>query len=114
MININDLTLGQIKEINAVAGTSTNKQDGSHWEIGKPYFIRTATYHLSGRLVKVAGSELVLEDAAWIADSGRFTQAVATGDFSEVEPFPTGMQVIVNRTAVIDAVKIPKFPTSQK
>jgi hypothetical protein len=54
------------------------------------------------------------EDAAWIADSGRFTQAVASGDFSEVEPFPTGMQVIVNRTAVIDAVKIPKFPTSQK
>jgi hypothetical protein len=113
MININDLTLGQIKEIGQITGTQP-KSDDSHWEISKPYFIRTATYHLTGRLVKVTPIELVLEDAAWIADSGRFTQAVSSGDFSEVEPFPTGMQVIVNRTAVIDAVKIPKFPTSQK
>ena len=113
MININDLTLGQIKEIGAITGTS-NKTDDSHWDTGKPYFIRTATYHLTGRLVKVTPIELVLEDAAWIADSGRFADAVKSGDFSEVEPFPGEMQVIVNRTAIIDAVKIPKFPTSQK
>ena len=57
--------------------------------------------------------EIVLEDAAWIADTGRFSQALAAAEFSEVEPFPCG-RVIVGRGSIIDAVQIKIAPRSQK
>ena len=87
--------------------------DNSHWNIGKNYLIRTATMIDVGRLVAVTDHELVLEDASWVADTGRFAKALETSDFSEVEMFPKG-QVIVGRSALIDAVMITKLPTATK
>ena len=43
---------------------------------------------------------LTLDDAAWIADSGRWAAALATGSLSEVEPFPGS--VMVSMGAVVD------------
>ena len=83
------------------------------WEIGKIYLIRTVTMIDTGRLVAVTPQELVLEDAAWIADTGRFAQAVEKAEFGEVEPFPIG-RVIIGRGSIIDAVQITKTPRSQK
>lgn len=54
--------------------------------IGKNFFIRTVTYHLTGKITKIIGSMLILEDAAWIPDSGRFMQAIKNGTLKEVEP----------------------------
>jgi len=57
--------------------------------IGKKWFFRTVTYHLIGEvtgLVSVGECQFaVLKDACWVADSGRFTQAVKDGVLSEVE-----------------------------
>lgn len=86
----------------------------THWKIGANYFIRTVTHHLAGRLVSVEQQELVLDNASWIADDGRFTQALLTCNFDEVELFPPREQVIVGRSSLIDAVEIPSLPTSQK
>lgn len=86
----------------------------SHWEIGKPYFIRTVTHHFTGILVKVGTMEIVLKSASWIPDDGRFSDAVRTGMFDEVEPFPEGMSVIIGRASLIDAVQIPSVPRSQQ
>lgn len=84
------------------------------WQIGSAYLIRTVTMIQTGRLVAVTDQELVLEDAAWIADTGRFSDAVRGGSFLEVEPFPDG-QVIIGRGAVIDACAVPfALPRSQK
>ena len=71
------------------------------WRVGTAYFIRTVTYHLVGRLTRVGPLELELEDAAWVADSGRWNEALRTGKLSEVEPFPE--PVIVGRGAISDA-----------
>ena len=54
--------------------------------VGEKFFFRTVTYHLTGRVKKVFGSILELENAAWIADSGRFMQAIKEGKLNEVEP----------------------------
>lgn len=54
--------------------------------VGEKFFFRTVTYHLTGRVKKVIGSILELENAAWIADSGRFMQAIKDGVLNEVEP----------------------------
>ena len=83
------------------------------WKIGKPYLIRTVTMIDTGILVGIGEKELVLEEAAWIADTGRFADAIAKAEFNEVEPFPKG-RVIINRSCIIDAVEIIKLPRSQK
>jgi|GEM_PF-1825287 len=69
--------------------------------VGKAIFIRTVTHHFTGRLVAVYAGELVVEDAAWIADDGRFAQAMETGQFSEVEPYPNG-RLVIGRGSIID------------
>jgi hypothetical protein len=83
------------------------------WMVGANYLIRTVTMIDTGRLVAIGPLELVLEDAAWIADTGRFSDAIEKAEFSEVEPFPKG-RVIINRSCVIDAVEISKIPRSKK
>ncbi len=112
MANIDTMTLGELKQIAALF-SATGATDASAWAIGKNYLIRTVTMIDTGRLVAVTEHELVLEDAAWIADTGRFAQAVEKAEFGEVEPFPSG-RVIVGRGAVIDAVEIAVLPRSQK
>lgn len=50
---------------------------------------------VTGKLEKVFDNELLLSNAAWIADTGRFHNAVKDGSFDEVEPFVN--DVIVGR-----------------
>jgi hypothetical protein len=68
--------------------------------VGESVFIRTVTMHFTGRISAVYAGEIVLEDAAWIADSGRFSAALHTGSLSEVEPYPG--KVIVSRASIVD------------
>lgn len=101
-MEIDNLTVKEIKHIQSLLKCPG---EPSHpFQIGKNYFIRTVTHHLTGRLVKVTSKELVLQEAAWIADDGRFHDALKTGKLNEVEPFPQGEDVIVGRGSLIDAV----------
>jgi len=75
----------------------------SAFELGKKYFIRTATYHVVGQLNEIYTNELVLSSASWIADSGRFNAALTSGNFEEIEPFVN--DVIVSRGGIIDATE---------
>lgn len=84
------------------------------YEIERNYLIRTVTMIQAGKLAEVFSQELVLTNAAWIADTGRFSTALEKCEFSEVEMFPAGSRVIVNRSAIIDAVQIDKLPTETK
>lgn len=84
------------------------------YQLNKNYFIRTVTMAYAGKLVAITDKELVLEQAVWVADTGRFMQALQTGKFGEVEPFPVSERVIVGRGALIDAVVISTYEMSQK
>ena len=93
----------------------TKPADDFHpYKIGGMYQIRSVTHIVTGRVVSVGPQEIVLVDAAWVADTGRYMNAVATGDYAEVEPYPDGALVIVGRAAVVDSVTIPKLPRVQK
>jgi len=81
------------------------QQTESPWVVGEAYFIRTVTYHYTGRLVAVTDRELVFTDAAWIPDSGRFSQFLLSGKAAEVEPYPDNARVILGRECVIDGVQ---------
>jgi len=82
-------------------------------QIGSTYLIRTVTMIDTGVVQSVSEHEIVLTSAAWIADTGRFSDALESAEFSEVEPFPDG-EVIIGRGAIIDAVKIKISPRSKK
>ena len=120
-INIDDLTIGQAKAlVKMIAGpvaeqvTTAVVPDASPWEIGAHYLIRTVTMHLSGTLIWIGEKELMIDNASWIADSGRFHKALIDprNVFEEVEPFKE--PVIVGRGAVVDATKIPECVTEVK
>lgn len=109
---INKLTIGEAREISRIFNGGPSPHE-SPYKIGEVYLIRTVTMIDTGRVVHVTAQEIVLTEAAWIADTGRFSDALKKAEFSEVEPFPDG-EVIVNRAAVIDACRIERSPRSQK
>src|SRR3990167_10706325 len=84
MIEISDETFEKIK---SQIGEDSFKEIQSLKDlIGEKYYFRTVTYHLIGRVKKVIGNILELENASWIADSGRFSNAIKEGVLNEVEP----------------------------
>lgn len=94
----------EVKKVEVKKGGKT-MAEGLPFEIGKEYFIRTVTYHLTGRLIRIVGKFLVLEDAAWIADSGRFHQFFDNPSSTlEVEPFGD-REVFVNSDSITDATE---------
>ena len=80
--------------------TISENTTGYPFEVGQSYFIRTATYHCTGRVKAIQSHFLILEDAAWIADSGRFNEAINDGKLSEVEP--VNVEMGVNIDSIID------------
>ena len=73
---------------------------------GKAYFIRTQTYHMVGKVEKITGEFIELSGASWVADSGRFMNAIKDGKLDEVEPVGIAF---VNIRNIIDA-----FPWNHK
>lgn len=98
-MNLDELTIGEARELSRMFGGAP--VDAGPWKIGEKYLIRTVTNYLTGRLVSVGSQELVIDDAAWIADTGRFADALKTGKLNEVEPI--GSPVIVGRGSIVDA-----------
>ena len=81
------------------------------YEVGKAYVFRCVTYHYVGRVKKIYLRELVLEDGAWIAETGgrecRWADFLEKGaaNSSEIEPYPaqTNGEVIIPLGGIVDA-----------
>lgn len=87
----------------------------SAFEVGKAYLIRTVTMYYVGRVTKVGDTHIVLSDASWVADTGRYSTALAKGPDAlvEVEKYPD--DVIVFAGALVDAAEWPHaLPTESK
>lgn len=107
-MDIEGLTLGQIREVQALCGSggSTPCTTKTHsFVLGEKYLIRCVTHFQLGRLKAVTDSDLVLSEASWVADTGRFNEAIQKGSISENEPFHG--DCIVSRGAIVDAVVWP-------
>lgn len=95
----------QVEGITYVPESSVIEVNGedSVWQIGKNYLIRTVTMIQLGTLKTVTEKELLLSEACWVADTGRFHVALETGELNEVEMFKN--DVIVGRGAIVDATE---------
>jgi hypothetical protein len=75
----------------------------SGFPIAGPVVIRTVTHYYTGKVVEVQHGFVILDDAAWIADTGRWSEFLANGTPSEVEPFPD--LVAVSLGAIVDVTR---------
>lgn len=110
VIEISDETFEKIKDqVLADGGKEVNSYEDF---IGQKLFIRTVTYHLVGEVKKIVGRYLQLKNASWIADSGRFMNAIKDGTLNEVEPVGT---TFVNMDTIVDFFPwVHKLPAEQK
>lgn len=68
--------------------------------LGNTVFIRTVTNCYVGRITLVDDEEIVLDNAAWVADTGRFHVALRDGVLNEIEPYVG--PVSVSRGSLVD------------
>ena len=102
-----------LKLAEMIEGHEVQPGDCEPFKVGTAYLIRTVTHYAVGRLVYYENGFMVLSDASWVADTGRFHDALKSGDLNEVEPF-IGKQII-NTSAIIDATEwTHKLPAEQK
>ena len=94
MIDIDKLTVAEIKEISRIAGCCKPKEAEANktplpFKIGDAILIRTVTMIDVGRVKAIGALRgapfVVLEDGGWIADTGRFSATLETGSLSEFE-----------------------------
>ena len=109
-ITISDETYESIKD---QLSEDEQKEINSYEDlVGGKFFFRTVTYHLVGKVKKMVGRFAYLEDASWIADSGRFMDAIKEGKLNEVEPVGAAF---VNIDTVVDFFPWKhRLPTEQK
>lgn len=101
-MNIEELMVGQLRELAKLASGlgGCDVEKPFPFAIGDSVFIRTVTHHQTGRISGIGSDWIKLDDAAWIADDGKFSTALKTGVFNEVEPVPNWC--LVGRGAIID------------
>lgn len=100
-------------ELLKVLLTDSDCSSSSPFKIGEKLFIRTVTHHLTGRVTAINGAFLTLSEAAWVADDGRFQEAINKGELNEVEP--VDVPVRVNTESFIDVYEwIHELPRVRK
>lgn len=95
-----------MKKVKKVKKVRTEKVQPHHpLRIGCVVLIRTVTHYHIGRVIELFQLHgvgfVTLEDAAWVADTGRFSEALKGRIVNESEPFD--QPVTVGLGSIIDA-----------
>ena len=83
-------------------------------KIGKNYLFRTVTMIYTGELVEEKDDLFILKKAAWIIDTGRWSNSLKSCSFCEVEPYPKDKLVYIFKAGMLDIVEIDHLPLEQK
>lgn len=116
-MSIDKLTIGELKELKGFLGGDAKNKKSISYEVGKSYLIETVTKYYLGRVKEITDYEIVLENAAWIADTGRYSTALEKGlegiDNSEIEIITNNPAITI--TGIIMGVEYShKLPTTTK
>ena len=93
--------------------SSKTSKSQSPFKIGKNYHIRTVTMAHAGTVKSICGNFIVLENASWVADTGRFNEYLRdTAKVKENETFKN--DVIIGLGSIVDATEIDSAYSSVK
>ncbi len=70
-MNIDDLTIGQIKELQQFFPSTSPSAVDKPFAVGESYLIRTVTMIYVGKVVSCFSNRVVLENASWIPETSR-------------------------------------------
>lgn len=102
---IDDLDMALV-EADETLRTEGEVKAGEMLEVGKNYIVFTPAVTLVGKLAALTAWELKLDEAAWVADTGRYHQAFSQGFSQDInsEVEPTGTFAVISRAAVVYCV----------
>jgi hypothetical protein len=101
MQDIETIKINEIEYVRKDAVQTVKVEPGEPlYQVGRSVVIRTVTYHYIGRITFVSDTELVLDNASWLAVSKRYSITLTTGEVDELEPFID--PVSLNRGAIVD------------
>ena len=110
-----ELTSEQYKKLQELLEIQEASIDAFEDFVGKDIFVRTVTMAYTGHVEWVKGTWMKLTSAAWIADTGRFSDLVLKGKPStslEVEPMGT---TVINTATFMDISLLQmSLPLDQK
>jgi hypothetical protein len=82
---------------------------------GRNVFIRTVTHYYTGNVVGITPDSVFLTQAAWVAETARWSECIADGTLNEVEAYPKDMTVCVSRAALVDICEwLHELPVTNK
>jgi hypothetical protein len=97
--------LGALLECDSPKTSSTSNR--GRFKKGTRYLFRTVTHYHIGRVVDSDDQFVWLDDAFWIADTGRLSECLETGKVSEFERISDECATMVNIQALCDAFVWP-------
>lgn len=98
-MDIDSMTIGDVKKMACLFGAKIECE--SPFKVGKAYLFCGVTRYTIGRVRAIYGDLVELEQASWVADTGRFSEAFEKFTLAEVERGPDGG--FVNVSAISDA-----------
>ena len=107
-MNADDLTLGQVRELQGIFNVQLPATQPPHPLLGKNVIVRTITMIYTGKLVEVTPQDLILVDCSWIPETERYMKFVAEGAVKECEPYPDGLPVYIGQGTVLDKCELRK------
>lgn len=101
---LDDLTIGEARELARMFGcqpAATVSPSVARW-VGSIVLVRTVTFYYVGIMESADPHGLVLREAAWVPNTGRFSAALESGQPAEVEPYPGEGYCTVGLGGIID------------
>lgn len=107
--------MGKIDDLLKLANLLNGEESKScstFLEKGKVYAFRTVTMIYTGRIIDENETQFLVDEAAWIPDTERWADFVATGAHKEAEPYKR--PVVIFKGGMLDCTEIPSVIRKQK
>lgn len=106
-MNINQLTIGNIKEISKLLNVDNASMSRYKFQKGQKVCIRSVTMTYTGVIEEDFYDFVVLSSVAWIADSGRWSDFLKDPSLvEEAEKYPEGSKVTISKGTIVEVCGI--------
>lgn len=103
MINIDELTIGQARELAKMMSAEKVAGNGTSIKVGGKYLCLTLGHYYAGRVVAITDTDIVLNDCTMIYGAGVVSAAVKSGKWEEADE-QTMNGVILQRGAIVATI----------